>query len=164
MAYSKVGNYGRIQWILTFVTSVFRNSGNYIYYTFAYLVLEQQFVCTTSGSDSFKVCSTEEICAERNLADSKLLYKVDVNYYYYFNNWFLEMDLLCRSPASIGIMITAYYAGFVLGGIFYRAPELLGRKKSVMISMGFSLVFQTWMMFTNSFMMRTLCFLGMGFC
>ena len=41
MAYSKVGTYGRIQWVLTFVTAVFRNSGNFIYYTFAYLVLEQ---------------------------------------------------------------------------------------------------------------------------
>ena len=81
------------------------------------------------------------ICRERNNIDSTLLYKVDTSYQYYFNNWFLEMDLLCVSPAIIGLMITAYYAGFVLGGVFYRAPEVLGRKKSVMISMGCSLIF-----------------------
>ena len=39
-AYKIVGEYGRAQWILTFVNSVARNAGTYMYYPFAYLVLE----------------------------------------------------------------------------------------------------------------------------
>ena len=38
-AYAKIGS-GKMQWMLIYVTAVFRNSGNYIYYTFAYLILE----------------------------------------------------------------------------------------------------------------------------
>ena len=41
MAFSKVGEYGRAQWLLTFVNMVARNAGTYQYYPFAYLVLEQ---------------------------------------------------------------------------------------------------------------------------
>ena len=40
IAYTQVGEFGRAQWLLTFVNSVARNGGSYIYYPFAYLVLE----------------------------------------------------------------------------------------------------------------------------
>ncbi len=39
-AYKRVGEYGRAQWLLTFVSSVARNAGAYFYYPFAFLVLE----------------------------------------------------------------------------------------------------------------------------
>lgn len=44
-AYKRVGEYGRSQWLLTFVNSVARNAGCYMYYPFAYLVLQQQYLC-----------------------------------------------------------------------------------------------------------------------
>ena len=40
MAFQKVGEFGRAQWILSFVNCVARNANNYFYYPFAYLVLE----------------------------------------------------------------------------------------------------------------------------
>jgi len=52
MAYARVGEYGRAQWLLTFVNSVARNSGCYIYYPYAYLVLEQQFLCLVNPASS----------------------------------------------------------------------------------------------------------------
>ena len=48
-AYAKIGAFGTMQWMLTFVTSILRNSGNYIYYTFAYLILEQHYLCSWGG-------------------------------------------------------------------------------------------------------------------
>ena len=39
-AYEKIGSFGRMQYLLTFVCSALRNSGSYIFYTFAYLILE----------------------------------------------------------------------------------------------------------------------------
>jgi len=45
MAYEQVGEFGRAQWILAFVNCVTRNSNSYFTHTFAYLVLQQQFLC-----------------------------------------------------------------------------------------------------------------------
>ena len=50
-AFEKVGEYGRTQWLLTFVTCIARNAGTYLYYTFAYLVFEQQFLCWDNPGD-----------------------------------------------------------------------------------------------------------------
>ena len=50
-AYKRVGEYGRAQWLLTFVNSVARNAGCYMYYPFAYLVLQQQYLCRVDTSD-----------------------------------------------------------------------------------------------------------------
>lgn len=40
LAYQRVGEYGRAQYLLAFVNCFARNAGTYMYYPFAYLVLE----------------------------------------------------------------------------------------------------------------------------
>ena len=39
-ALEQVGSLGRIQWLVIAVNSIARNMNNYLYYPFAYLVLE----------------------------------------------------------------------------------------------------------------------------
>ena len=56
LAFSKVGAYGRAQWLLTFVCCILRNSGSYVFYPFAYLTMEQQFLCT-DGQSEYSSCS-----------------------------------------------------------------------------------------------------------
>ena len=51
--------------------------------------------------------------------DSSLIYKVDKSYEYYIENWYLEMDLMCVSKSTIGLIVTAYYIGFASGALFY---------------------------------------------
>ena len=153
-----------MQWMLTFVTAVLRNSGNYMYYTFAYLILQQQFLCSDPNWDdsSFRVCPNSEICEARQNPSSSLLYKVDTSYEYYFENWYIEMDLVCLSPARVGMMITIYYISFAAGGMFYMVPEKIGRKASVMLSAGLSLIAQTIIICCNNLTVRTICFSLMG--
>ena len=50
------------------------------------------------------------------------------------------MDLLCTPAARIGLMITAYYIGFAIGGLMFNFPEKYGRKNSVLIGMAISCV------------------------
>ena len=50
------------------------------------------------------------------------------------------MDLLCMPVVKIGLMITAYYIGFAVGGLMYNWPEKYGRKNSVLIGMAISIV------------------------
>ena len=99
-AYKQVGEFGRAQWILTFVNSVARNAGTYMYYPFAYLVLEQYFFCNFNGTaDGYEQCTAKEICLQREVDPLFNDFKVDTSYQYYIKNWFLEMDLLCMSTA-----------------------------------------------------------------
>ena len=164
-AFQKVGEFGRMQVLLTFVTAVFRNTGNYMYYTFAYLVLEQKFLCRDPngwGEPEFESCPVSDICEARDDPDSELQFKVDTSYEYYFENWYTEMDLMCVPAAEISLIVTAYYVCFALGGVFCMAPEQIGRKKSVMISAAVSLVAQTLILLSNSMFVRTICFGLMG--
>ena len=50
MAQEQVGEFGRAQWILAFVNCVARNANNYFVHSFAYLVLQQKFLCLLPGS------------------------------------------------------------------------------------------------------------------
>ena len=50
------------------------------------------------------------------------------------------MNLLCMPVVKIGLMITAYYIGFAVGGLMYNWPEKYGRKNSVLIGMAISIV------------------------
>ena len=92
------------------------------------------------SSSDYQTCSTEQICEARKDPQSELIYKVDKTYEYYLENWYLEMDLLCMPVVRIGLMITAYYIGFAVGGLMYNWPEKYGRKNSVLIGMAISIV------------------------
>ena len=108
-AYEKIGH-GNMQRMIAYVASISRNSGAFFAYCFAYLVLKQNYLCTSEvGGTNFSECSVEDICAARNLHGDQNLpfdYKVDTSYEYYLNNWYIEMDLMCKSNTQIGFMFT----------------------------------------------------------
>ena len=145
MAYGKVGEYGRAQWLPTFVVCIARNANNYLYYPYAYLVLAQQYVCEDNPGQ-FSSCTKEEIC----LADVRPFYKVDTSYEYYLNNWIVQMDLVCHAVGTIGLMVTLYFVGFACGGLLYTLPDKLGRKKALLIGCLLSALGQTIAIFVPS--------------
>jgi MFS family permease len=84
-----------------------------------------------------------------------VVYEVDRSDVDYFDNWYVQMDLLCTAPAVIGLLftverITEGIWGFSSAGITDR----LGRRKSTLILFGISLIAQTLIIFTSSFTMR----------
>ena len=89
-------------------------------------------------------------------------HKVDESKPYYLHNWHAEMGLVCTSKAVIGLMVSAYFVGYALGGLAYALPDRIGRKRSVMFGMLLSCFAQTVMILTNSFGMRTFMFFLMG--
>ena len=72
------------------------------------------------------------------------------------------MDLVCMAPATIGLMITAYYIFFAVGGAGFNLPEKYGRKYSVIASMFVSLVSMTVMIYSPNYYARMAAFAGMG--
>ena len=134
-----------------------------MYYTFAYLVLEQQFLCNKSGLESvastsesglYEQCTTKEICALRKADSSFSAYKVDTSYQYYLENWYTEMDLMCQTPAAIGFIISAYYIGFAIGGLFFAFPDKYGRKKSLIFGQVLNCISQTVMIYVPNYWIR----------
>ena len=82
---------------------------------------------------------------------------------YYLKNWYTEMDLVCMKSSTIGMMITAYYIGFALGGLFFAFPDKYGRKWSCMMGLLISCVSQTAMIVSSNYWMRLFMFGVMGF-
>ena len=72
------------------------------------------------------------------------------------------MDLKCMPAARIGLMITAYFIGFAINGLFFTVPDRIGRKKSIMIVMITSCLAQTIMLFVSNFYVRSAMFFIMG--
>ena len=96
-----MGGFGRFQWIATVAMTAARNSGNFLYYAFAYLTLEQMFECRIDPSQPFATCSAEEVICPILKGDqaSMLEYRVDTSYKYYLDNWYGlgQMDLVCAN-------------------------------------------------------------------
>ena len=145
--------------MLAFVTCVARNANHYFYYPFAYLVLEQQFLCDAKGTGIYTSCTKEQICSS---GDRAIPFKVDESYEYFIQNWYTEMDLLCTTTPTIGLMLTTYFIGFALGGFAYTLPDRYGRKNCMLFGLGLSCFAQTIMLSSDSFGVRTLMFFLMG--
>jgi MFS family permease len=50
------------------------------------------------------------------------------------------MDLKCKKSAEIGFLITAYFIGYVIGGLFCTFPDKYGRKKSLIFGLCLSCI------------------------
>ena len=160
-AYKQVGEFGRAQKLIAFVTCMARNANNYYYYPFAYLVLEQRFECDMAGKGIFTPCSTEQICSS-NTSSAAMSYRVDKSQEYFIQNWYVEMDLLCTAAPTIGLMLSVYFIGFALGGLAYSLPDRFGRKRCIFFGLSLSCFAQTVMLISNSFGVRTFMFFLMG--
>ena len=91
-----------------------------------------------------------------------LTYKVDEGYEYYFDNWYVQMGLVCMTPLRIAMLASAYFIGYCLGGSLFWLPDKIGRKKSVIFSMTLSMLAETVMIFASGYLTRMSCFFFMG--
>ena len=73
------------------------------------------------------------------------------------------MDLVCHTAQTIGFMVIAYSIGYGTGVVFYKLPDVLGRKKSMILSSLLNLVGMNIIVFCTSFNLRTFGFFLMGF-
>ena len=116
------------------------------------------------GSSDYEVCSSsqiDELCG-RHTGDGLLSYKVDEGYEYYFDNWYVQMGLVCMTPLQIAMLASDYFIGYCLGGSLFWLPDKIGRKKSVIFSMSLSMLAETVMIFASGYYTRMSCFFFMG--
>ena len=73
------------------------------------------------------------------------------------------MDLMCTPEATVGMMVTWYFIGTLVGGVLAALPDRIGRKKSVLAGMILSTICQTVMLLVPNMTVRSICFFMMGF-
>ena len=155
-AFEEMGGFGRFQWLVSIFLTITRNCGNWMYYGFAYLTMEQMYVCQFEEDGPYVSCSAEEdICSASDSGQELLGYKVDTDYDYYFNNWFVDMDLVCVSTFKVNFIISAKYIVYgVVGLLFFAMPDKYGRKFTMILWLTVHVPAQLLLLFYSSYWAR----------
>lgn len=133
LALKEAGGWGKLQSILLVCCALIRNGGMYLVYLFAYLTMEQKYLCRTTADGTYDSCSNEMICELRQNGGF-VQYKQDTSYEFYLENWYAQMDMMCMSFSEIGFIFTLYYIGFGIGGVLFPMPDRIGRRKTLLIA------------------------------
>ena len=68
------------------------------------------------------------------------------------------MDMMCMSAGTIASMLTAYYIGYAIGGVFFTMPDNYGRKPALIFGIILSCISQTFMILIPNFWVRFVMF------
>ena len=72
------------------------------------------------------------------------------------------MDLMCTSPIKIGLLVSAWYLGYMVGALAFALPDKIGRKRSVILGFGLSLLCETVVICVPHYYIRMAGFFGIG--
>jgi len=129
----------------------------FLYYSFGYLTLEQQFICIEEGAE--RACLAQEIC------DNNLAYKIDILYVNYIENWTQQMGLMCTDRSYINAIVTGYVIAYGLAGLLlYELPDKWGRKRTIMFFGSIHTACQFLIIFVPNYYVRFFGFALMGSC
>lgn len=133
-----------------------RTSGVYLFYSFSLLTSEQAMLCQSDESLIMGSCENTYICSEL-ASGHDVVYTPDTSNPDYFNNWFLQMGLLCMNPAIIGLLFTIErLSEGVVGFLLYGKTEGHGRKNAVLFFLSINLLAQTILIFCPWYYTRLL--------
>ena len=130
-------------------------------YCFSFITLQQYYLCATSRTTNYQQCTQEQM-SDICLGDTSINYKVDQSYQYYFDNWYVEMDLFCKAPVQIAMLASVYSFGYLISGFLFWVPDRLGRKRTVILSLTIAMTAETIMVFNPSYSVRMICFFITG--
>jgi MFS family permease len=126
--------------------------------------MKQSYDCRFDPSNDFRHCSTQEICAAKDISGF-VEYKIDTTTPSYFENWYHDMDVLCMPMSAVMALGTAWAVSSGLSGIVCSGlAEQVGRKKTIVIGQVFQCIASAVMLLSKSYYMRLACciLLGMG--
>lgn len=138
---------------MTVCLCILRNSGMYFTYGFGYLTVKPTYLCREG--DLFSQCDAATICNSDTLE-----WKYDTAASGYIENWAQQMSLTCVSEAKVGLMITAYFVSYAVGGLLlFPLPDRWGRRKTFALFGGLSILGQFLILLVPNYTAR-LC----GYC
>ena len=162
LALNELGGFGRFQLITTIALTLTRNAGGYLFYTFALLTAEQAYLCQPDENSTMGACENTLICEEL-AAGHDIVYAPDTTNPDYFNNWYIQMGLMCLSPAVVGLWFTmARITEGNVGWFMVGKTEAFGRKNGVLLFLGVSLLAQTILIFCPWYWARMVGYIFWG--
>ena len=72
------------------------------------------------------------------------------------------MDLVCVPASKIGMMISAYFIGFIVGGLFYALPDKYGRRKAMIFGTVLACLAQCLLLLSHTILARSAGFFLLG--
>ena len=124
-----VGGFGRFQVLAIICLTIMRNAGNYLFYGFGYLTLQQTYICKAGDSDIWGHCTQQVIC--ENVA-TNFEFAVDKSDPDHIENWVQEMGIQCTNRSQISILMTSYCLVSAFTGLLLSSlPDKLGRRTTM---------------------------------
>ena len=112
------------------VISLIRNFGALNLYLLGLNTQPASYLCRFDPTSDFIGCKTSLIC-DRALDVAGFEFKVDDMQVGHLNNWYVTLDLMCKSNSEIGSIVSIQFAGFLVGTLFFFCPDTFGRRESI---------------------------------
>lgn len=135
-AYEQIGGFGRFQFLVVIIFSLLRNSAQWPVYLFGMSMEPQEYLCREKPEDAFDFCSTTFICSKR-AAHEKIEFKPLDGTNYFFDNLYVQYDLMCTPSSAYNSIGSFYFVGYGIGAMFFFLPDAFGRKNVMSIFMTF---------------------------
>jgi len=85
-------------------------------------------LCRDGPDASFTVCTKDYICEKRELGAALFEYKPNTHSEEYFDNWFIDLDLMCKTTGEINQVASMFFIGYGIGVLLFFLPDKIGRK------------------------------------
>ena len=92
-AITRVGGFGKQQWISLMALVIARNSASVFAYSFAYFIIAQKYFCKNPETGEFSSCSFDEVCGlvRQGNPPERIIDKTAQHFYY---DWYDELNLI----------------------------------------------------------------------
>ena len=87
-----------------------------------------------------------------------------MNYEYYLENWYSEMDWVCQNANKLAMLASVYFIASFFGGLILAPlPDKVGRKKTfIWFSLTYA-VAEVTCLYCSTYWVRLVCMAVMGF-
>ncbi len=128
-------------------------SNGFLFYCLPFLELYPTYICPADIPN----CTHKDRCLNKNV--------IEINYQSEksLSNWVERFNLECEEPYMVGMIGSAYFAGWMIGSIIMsRIGDLYGRKLPFYSSLVLSALAYFWTLFTKSLRVQILLMLILG--
>jgi MFS family permease len=117
----------------------------------------QEYKCLNEVTNEFEICEIAHICAEREI-NPDFEYVPNTAKVDYLENWYVTLDLMCESTTTYNKVASFYFLGFMVGAVTFFLPDMLGRRKTMLIILPIYSIASALSIFSDSLLLKTVGF------
>ena len=110
-----IGGYSYHQLFITIMLVLFNKGVHLVIMNLSYLEkVPKEYFCTYEGSEEPQLCYPADFCTDPTVTS----YTPNMELRDSYDNWVGKLDLACASKAKVGLIGSAYFAGWILTLLF----------------------------------------------